>query len=424
MSEEALIQKLLSGREPFSDQDAGAAEALRVRVLDRARKENPLALKDPVRHEGYLRTVAHLESDAHPDLIESVVNDILGYGPLQEYIYPEREEGRGVTEVMVSRYDQVYVERHGRLEKTPARFRDEEHLRVTAQKIVMSCGRRIDESCPEQDAQLPDGSRVNVVIPPVSPLGTTLTVRRFPEPLTLRDLTDGGSLTGELCSFLRTAVREGLNVVVTGGMGSGKTTVLNALTSLVSEARGPTASLVVFEDVLELQPQHENVRRFLSRPPGLDGTGEISLASLVQKMLLRLRPDWIVLGECRGREAYYVVQAMCLGHPAMTTFHAVDAQDAVLRRFPGMIVMADEGKAEGRAAALERTAFAVDVVVHCAKVREGDRFSRRVVQVAEVLSRETPDGPGPYPRTVFAFRGGKLGQVAEPEVFAKKKVVY
>lgn len=419
--EEALIQKLLSGQGIFSEQDVGAAEALRVRVLDRVRRENPLALKDPRRHEGYLRTVAHLESDARPELIESVVQDILGYGPLQRYICPNREEDRGVTEVMVTRHDLVYVERRGVLEESPVRFRDEDHLRSVIQKIVMSCGRRIDESCPEQDAQLPDGSRVNAVIPPLSPFGATMTIRRFPEPLTMRDLIDGGALTEEAAAFLREAVAREFNVVVTGGMGSGKTTVLNALTDFISEARGPAASLVVFEDALELQPRHRNTRRFLSRPPGLDGTGEISLSSMARKMLMRLRPDFIVLGECRGREAYDVVTAMCMGHPAMTTFHAIDAADAVLRRFPGMIMMSDEGKVEGRSAALERVAVAVDVVVHCAKVKFGEKSGRRVVQVAEVLFRETPDGLVPDPRTLFAFKDEKLEQVSDPRVFSKKK---
>jgi pilus assembly protein CpaF len=177
---------------------------------------------------------------------------------------------------------------------------------------------------------------------------------------------------------------------------------------------------VVFEDVLELQPQHRNVRRFLSRPPGLDGTGAISLSDMVRKMLLRLRPDWIVLGECRGDEAYYVARAMCIGHPAMTTFHADGARDAALFQFPMMLLMSREGQAEGRPSALERAAKALDVVVHCAKVREGDRFFRRVVQVAEVLREETPDGFRPAPRLIFAYKDGKLMQVADPKVFSKK----
>ncbi|RJX20378.1 MAG: CpaF family protein [Ammonifex sp.] len=421
--EEALIQTLLSGH-AFVEHDAGAAEALRVRVLDRVRRESPLALKDPRRHEGYLRTVAHLESDARPDLIESVVQDILGYGPLQRFIYPDREEDRGITEVMVTGYNLVYVERHGVMEESTVRFRDEDHLCSVIQKIIMSCGRRIDESCPEQDAQLPDGSRVNAAIPPIAAKGATMTVRRFPDPLAVADLVACGALTPEAAAFLRRTVAEGLNVVVTGGMGSGKTTVLNALTDFITEAHGPAASLVVFEDVLELQPRHKNTRHFLSRPPGLDGTGGISLSDLSRKMLMRLRPNFIVLGECRGREAYDVVTAMCMGHPAMTTFHAIDAADAVLRRFPGMIVMSDEGKAEGRLAALERVATAVDVVVHCAKVTAGGKSERRVVQVAEVLSKETSDGQVPDPRTLFQFRDGRLEQVASPKVFAKKKLLF
>jgi pilus assembly protein CpaF len=142
---------------------------------------------------------------------------------------------------------------------------------------------------------------------------------------------------------------------------------------------------------------------------------------MVRKMLLRLRPDWIVLGECRGDEAYYVARAMCIGHPAMTTFHADDARDAALFQFPMMLLMSKEGQAEGRPSALERAAKALDVVVHCAKVREGDRFSRRIVQVAEVLRKETPDGFRPMPRLVFAYEGGRLARVSDPEVFSKKK---
>lgn len=419
--EEPLIQKLLSGQEFFTEQDAGAVEILRLRVLERVRRENPTALRNPRAHEGYLRTVAHLEAETRVDLIESVVQDILGYGPLQRYIFPERDEDKDVTEIMVTEYNQVYVERRGVLEEAPVRFRNEEHLRTIAQKIVMTCGRRIDESCPEQDAHLPDGSRVHVVIPPLSPLGTTMTIRRFPEPLTMKDLLDGGTLTEEVASFLREAIGRKLNVVITGGMGSGKTTLLNALTSFISEAYGPTASLVCFEDALELQPQHRNVRRFLSRPPGLDGRGGIELADMVKKMLLRLRPDFIILGESRGREAYYVASAMFVGHPAMTTFHADSAVEAALYRFPTMLMMSDEGKSEGRAACLEKTAMALDVVVHCAKVREGSRFERRVVQVAEVLHQETPDGLKPAPKVVFVYRSGRIEQVAEPKVFSKKR---
>jgi pilus assembly protein CpaF len=419
--EKSLVAKLLgTGEASPSDE----AETLRARILARVRRENPPALRDPLRYESYLHGVAVLEAGAAQLLVEDIVNDILGYGPIQPYIYPVGDRYRDVTEVMISRYDRVYVEMDGRLVRTGTVFRSEEHLHTVARKIVMSAGKRIDESEPIVDARLPDGSRVNVMIPPVSVDGATVVVRRFPRMMSLEELVERGALTEEAVSFLREAVAAGLNLVVTGPMGSGKTTVLNALVSIFSDEWGPEASLVIFEDVAELQPRHENVRRLESRPPNMEGKGEITIAYLVQTAMLRLRPDLIVLGECRGREAYYVTAAMCIGHPVMTTFHAVDAVDAVRNRLPGMIMMSAEGKAEGTERVLDRVAGAVDVVVHMSKVKEGDRRMRRVVQIAEVLTKEAPSGRAPDPRLVFRYRDGKLVRCLKPEIFEKKKVVF
>ncbi|MGB9661698.1 MAG: CpaF family protein [Moorellaceae bacterium] len=422
MAAQSLAAKLLYSEQTCLTNDE--VEELRARVLARARRENPKALKDPRNHEGYLRGIAMMERGATPALVDSVVSDMLGYGPLQRYIFPTEERYRNVTEVMVPVYDKVYVEINGSLQKTETRFRDEEHLRAVAEKIVMSCGRRVNESEPVVDAKLPDGSRVNVIIPPIARGGTTMVIRRFPRPIALEDLINNDAITEELVAYLREVIARGLNVVVTGPMGSGKTTILNALLSLVTETWGTDASVIIFEDIAELQPQHENVRCFESRPPGLDGQGEVSIVSLAQTAMLRLRPDWIILGECRGAEAYYVLQAMCVGHPAMTTFHAIDAVDAVMGRLPAMVIMSREGQVEGRAAALDRIAGAVDVVLHATKVIKGNYRERRIVQVAEVMIRETPAGRVPDPRTIFRFDGKKLSQVADPRIFNKKKVVF
>lgn len=423
MEKENLFARII--REGHPAGPAVDVEELRARVLARVRRDNPEALKNPRLHEGYLRSVATLESGVALDVVDGIVQDILGYGPLQRYIYPESRELADVTEVMVTRYDRVYIEKDGRLVLTETRFRDEQHLLTTLRKIVMSSGRRLSETEAYVDAHLPDGSRVTAVIPPATRPGhTTMTLRRFPRFFSLTELVERETLTPELLDLLREAVKGGYSIVFSGPMGSGKTTLMNAAVSLIKEFWGRESSLVIFEDVPELQPDHENVRYLTGQPPGPDGRGGVSLADLARSVLVRLRPEWLILSECRGPETYYVVQGMCLGHPAMTSLHAESAVDAVCSRLPALLMTSPEGKAEGYRQALARVAVAVDLAVHMAKVRFGDRYERRVVQVAEVLRKGTPDGEIPEVRVLFKWDGQRkrLVQVAEPELFKKRQV--
>jgi pilus assembly protein CpaF len=351
-------------------------------VVERLRQKHPEVLKEnlkqsrdrevirsAVRSEVLQEQLAYRE---RAELEVAVFHDLVGYGPVQPLI-----EDPEVTEIRASRFDAVYAERGGVFTLTPVRWRSEEHIRTTAERIAMGVGRRIDESCPVVDARLDDGSRVNIVIPPVAVRGTTISIRKFPETLTLGDLTKLGALSGEAAEYLRSSVHAGKNIIVAGEMGSGKTTLLNALTGLIP----PSRSIVTIEDVAELRVQHPDVRALEAQMPNIEGKGGISLAYLTRTALLRMKPNWIILGECRGPEAYYVLQAMSVGHSACTTFHANSAEDALLTRFPGMIMQSEEGRALTRHGVLAAIAAAVHLVVYTRQLADG---ARRVTEIAAV----------------------------------------
>jgi pilus assembly protein CpaF len=408
-----------------TDDPSVDVEDLRARVLSRVRHDNPEALKNPRFNEGYLRSVVMQESGIAPNTVNSIVEDMLGYGPFQRFIYPDCKEFENITEIMATRHDLVYVEKDGRLIKTDIRFRDEQHLLTTIRKIVATCGRRLSASESWVDAFLPDGSRVTVNIPP-STRFPTMTIRRFPRLFSLQELVESGAITPALLVLLQEAVREGWSCVFSGAMGSGKSTLLNATAALIKCCWGPEASLVVFEDVPELCPDHENTRYFTGQPPMPDGTGGVSLAGLARSVLLRLRPDWLILGECRGPETYYISQSMSLGTPAFTTVHSTSAVDVAHTRFPSLIMMSEEGRAEGYKQAVSRVAIAIDMVIHMAKVRCGNHYQRRVVQVVEVLRKQTATGGAPDIRVLFQWDMEKkeLVQVADTTLYAKKRQVF
>ena len=321
-----------------------------------------------------------------------------------------------------SRYDRVYIEESGILLPTNFKFRNEKHLRTLAEKIALTSGRRLDESNPYVDTKLPDGTRVNITIPTVAINGTTISFRRFPHPYTMEELVQSGTMGDEAFAYTTEVIKRGLNIAATGSMSSGKTTLINGLIWLIGQTHGQHTSVVTYEDTAELQPQHENIRQYEARPPNIEGRGEVSIKYLAQTQMLRTRADWIILGEARGVEAYYIVVMMNTGHSAMTTFHSFDCLDAVMFRLPAMILMSEEGRSEGRDSALSRTASALDVVFHCAKVLEGSRVVRRVVQIAEVLVKPLPTGlVVPDVRVVFNRKDGKLQQVAESKVFQKRR---
>ncbi|HZQ59018.1 MAG TPA: CpaF family protein, partial [Acidimicrobiales bacterium] len=266
---------------------------------------------------------APLSAADKAQLIQDVSDDILGYGPIDRFL-----KDVDVTEVMVNGPDRVYVEKRGRLELTPITFVDENHLRRIIDKIVGLVGRRIDESTPMVDARLLDGSRVNAVIHPLAIGGPFLTIRKFSaDPFTVDDLIGFGSMSPQVAKFLQGCVVGRLNVLISGGTGTGKTTMLNVLSSFIP----PTERIVTVEDAKELQLHQDHVLALEARPPNIEGRGEVTIRDLVRNTL-RMRPDRIVVGECRGGEALDMLQAMNTGHDgSLTTIHANSPRDSLAR---------------------------------------------------------------------------------------------
>ncbi|WP_110205086.1 CpaF family protein [Nocardioides daejeonensis] len=299
-----------------------------------------------------------------------ITDDILGYGPIEPLLRDDE-----VSEVMVNGHDQVWVERKGRLQWVDVKFTDEAHLRRTIEKIVSRIGRRVDESSPMVDARLPDGSRVNAVIPPLAIDGSSLTIRKFAaDPLTAADLVRFGSMSQRTSDFLDACVRGRLNIVVSGSTGAGKTTTLNVLSSFIpSDER-----IVTIEDAAELQLHQEHVVRLESRPANLEGKGEVDIRDLV-KNSLRMRPDRIIVGEVRDASALDMLQAMNTGHDgSICTVHSNGPRDT-LARIETMVLMA--GMDLPVRAIREQVASAVDLIVHQARFKDGSRHITHVTEV-------------------------------------------
>jgi pilus assembly protein CpaF len=315
-----------------------------------------------------------LSTEERKRLIRDVQDDVLGHGPLQHLL-----DDPSVSEIMVNGPDKIYVEQNGRLTRTDVHFASEEHLRRIIERIVSRVGRRIDESSPLVDARLPDGSRVNAVIPPLAFSGSSLTIRKFSkDPFKVADLINFGTLTPEMAELLHACVEARLNVIVSGGTGTGKTTLLNVLSSFIPEGE----RIVTIEDAVELQLQQEHVVRLESRPANIEGRGEISIRDLV-KNSLRMRPDRIVVGEVRGGESLDMLQAMNTGHDgSLSTVHANSPRDAV-SRLETLVLMA--GMDLPLRAIREQIASAVDVIVQLTRLRDG---TRRVTAVTEVQGME------------------------------------
>jgi pilus assembly protein CpaF len=307
-------------------------------------------------------------------MFNMLMADIFGYGPIQPLL--DRDD---ISEVMVNGPNQVYIEQKGKLRLTNIKFSDDAQIMQVIERIVAPLGRRIDEASPMVDARLPDGSRVNAIIPPLSLVGPCLTIRKFrKDPLKIEDLIRFGSLTPEFAQLIRACVIAKLNIIVSGGTGSGKTTLLNVLSSFIpSDDR-----VITIEDAAELQLQQPHVVRLEKRPPNVEGKGEISIRDLMVNSL-RMRPERIVVGEVRGGEALDMLQAMNTGHDgSLTTIHANTARDA-LNRIETMVLMA--GLELPLRAIRQQTAAAVDMIVQIQRMRDG---SRRVVQCSEVLGME------------------------------------
>jgi pilus assembly protein CpaF len=307
-------------------------------------------------------------------LLREIEDDVLGYGPLQRLL-----DDDDVTEIMVNRHDQIYIERKGRLQLSGLRFSSEAQLRTVIERIVSRVGRRIDESSPLVDARLADGSRVNAVIPPLAVGGSSLTIRKFGKvPLTVRDLIGFGTLTLEMAELLQACVKAKLNIIVSGGTGTGKTTLLNVLSAFIPD----NERIVTIEDAVELQIQQEHVVRLESRPPNTEGKGEVTIRDLVRNSL-RMRPDRIVVGEVRSGESLDMLQAMNTGHDgSLSTVHSNSPRDAIAR-LETLVLMA--GMDLPLRAIREQIASAVNLIVQISRLRDG---TRRITHITEVQGME------------------------------------
>jgi len=308
-------------------------------------------------------------------LVRQLTDDILGYGPLEQLLADD-----SVTEVMVNAADRVYIERSGKIERTPVSFLDDAHLMRIIDKIVSQVGRRVDEASPMVDARLPDGSRVNAIIPPLALTGPTLTIRKFArDPYTINDLISFGTLSARAAQFLGACVRGKLNMLISGGTGTGKTTTLNAVSAFIPGDE----RIVTIEDAAELQLQQEHVITLESRPANIEGSGEIKIRELVRNAL-RMRPDRIIVGEVRGAETLDMLQAMNTGHEgSLTTIHANSPRDA-LSRLETLVMTA--GVELPHRAIREQIASAFDVLVQIQRLVDG---TRRISHISEVVGMES-----------------------------------
>jgi pilus assembly protein CpaF len=307
-------------------------------------------------------------------MLEQITDEIIGLGPLEPLLRDET-----VTEIMVNGPRQVYIERNGRLELTNVVFQNDDHVMRIIDRIIAPIGRRVDESSPMVDARLTDGSRVNAIIPPLSLVGPVVTVRKFSaSPFTVDDLVRFGTATPEMFDFLRACVEARLNIFVSGGTGSGKTTTLNVLSSFIPNDE----RIITVEDAAELQLRQEHVVTLESRPPNIEGRGAIPIRELVRNCL-RMRPDRIIVGECRGGEALDMLQAMNTGHDgSMSTGHANSPRD-MLSRLETMVLMA--GVDLPLRAIREQVSSAVDLIVHQSRMKDG---SRKIEYITEVQGME------------------------------------
>src|SRR4051812_5220726 len=366
-------------REPFAD----LKNLVHMEVISElgpqltSMQVDPAAMKEQVlaKIKSRLAGETSVSREDRQRLTTEIADDILGYGPLERLLPDD-----SITEIMVNGPSEIWIERQGRLYETTVRFNDDSHLRRIINRMVAQIGRRIDESSPMVDARLPDGSRVNAIIPPLSLSGPLLTIRKFSKKrLTLDDMVNLGTLWAESVAFLRRCIEAQLNILISGGTGSGKTTLLNALSACVPSSE----RIVTIEDAAELQLHQRHVLRLESRPANIEGQGSIPIRDLVRNSL-RMRPDRIIVGEVRGGEALDMLQAMNTGHDgSLCTVHANSPRDA-LHRIETMVMMA--GYDLPIRAIREQVSSALDLVVHLERLQDG---SRRVTAITEVQRMES-----------------------------------
>jgi pilus assembly protein CpaF len=324
--------------------------------------------------KAYEQTGLKLPESLRIQLFRDILNDLIGFGPIQSLL-----DDPEINEVMVNRPKRVYIERKGKLIETSIKFDDDAHIMRIIERIIAPLGRRVDTDSPMVDARLPDGSRVNAVIPPVALDGPMLTIRKFSKTrFTIDQLIEFETLTRTMADFLRACIMGRLNVVVSGGTGSGKTTLLNVLSSFIPE----TERVVTIEDSAELRLDQDHVVRMESRPPDIDGRGQVTIRDMVRNSL-RMRPDRIIVGECRGGEALDMLQAMNTGHDgSLTTLHANSPRDALMR-LETMVLMA--GMELPLKVIRQQVASAVDLVVHQSRLKNGPR---KITAISEVAGME------------------------------------
>ena len=355
-------------------------ELLDLELKDKKDKSSLLKCEDYVhRVEELIDVIVDREAGSLPraerqKITMEIMDEVVGFGPIEPLI-----RDQDVSEIMVNGPNQIFVERRGKLEKTDVVFRDEKHVLHIIDKIVSPLGRRIDESMPMVDARLPDGSRVNAIIPPLSLVGPVITIRKFSkDPLTIHDLIRFGTLTPQMATFLEACVKGRLNIIISGGTGSGKTSTLNVLSSFIPA----TERIVTIEDAAELQLCQEHVITLESRPPNIEGKGFISIRDLVRNTL-RMRPERIIVGEVRSGEALDMLQAMNTGHDgSLTTGHANSPRD-ILSRLETMVMMA--GMELPVRAIREQMASAFDLIVQQNRFKDG---SRKITHLTEVVGME------------------------------------
>jgi pilus assembly protein CpaF len=358
------LKQWLIGRVAATFEDPSA-----IKNNDATRKEVEKRLL-----EAFSTTRVVLPESAKQEMVRDILNEFFGFGPIQPLL-----DDVSVSEVMVNGPHKIYVERKGKLVLSGAKFDDDDHVRRIIDRIILPLGRRVDYDSPLVDARLPDGSRVNAVIPPVAIDGSSITIRKFSrKKLTVQDLINFGSLTPQIAEFLKACVVSRLNVVVSGGTGSGKTTLLNVLSGFIPDDE----RIVTIEDAAELQLSQDHVVRLESKKPNLDGKGEVTIRELV-KNALRMRPERIVVGECRGGETLDMLQAMNTGHDgSLTTLHANTPRDAI-SRIETMSLMS--GLDMPLKVIREQIASAVELIVQQTRLRDG---SRKVTAVTEVTGME------------------------------------
>lgn len=307
-------------------------------------------------------------------LVEEIIDDMVGYGPIEEFL-----RNKEISEIMINHPKSIYIERFGKIYKTSKSFLDDNHLMRIIDKIVSRVGRRVDEASPYVDARLPDGSRVNIIIPPLALNGPVMTIRKFAaDPFTMRDLINMRTCTEKVAHFLKACVAGKLNIITSGGTGTGKTTTLNVLSSLIPNDE----RIITIEDAAELQLSQEHIIRLEARPANIEGKGEVTIRSLVRNAL-RMRPDRIIVGEVRGGEALDMLQAMNTGHDgSISTIHANSPRD-VLSRLETMVLMA--GVDLPVKAIREQIASAINLIIHLNRLKDG---TRRIVKISEVQGME------------------------------------